>query len=81
LSYETFGSTGGGQALEKWSDQVRDVLGTLFFMMGMFVGTALIVRDNPPVHTNGAARPVASAAAMYGGVSPGSHTRIAVPAP
>src|SRR4051794_8858393 len=75
------------QALENWADQVRDALGTLFFMTALLVATALIVQANPPSRTSGTAKPSASAATMYGGVSSGIHastfrdTRAAVPAP
>jgi hypothetical protein len=75
------------QALERWADHVRDVLGTLFFMTALLVATALIVRNDPPSRRSGNARPSASAAIMDGGARSGFHTSslrdtsTAVPAP
>ena len=75
------------QLLQRWADQVQDALGTVFMMLALIVGAAFIARSDHPSPTQGPAKPVAAAAAMYGGVSPSIHASvlrdrsIAAPAP
>ena len=61
------------QALQKWADQVCNVLAALFMIVVMFLIVALLVRNDPPPHMKGIGRPLASAPGMYSGVSPDIH--------
>ena len=75
------------QLLHRWADQVQDALGTVFMMLALIVGAAFIARNDRPSSTHGLTKPEATAAAMYGGVSPSIHASvlrdrsIAAPAP
>jgi hypothetical protein len=75
LAMATVFVTGGIaiQLLHRWADQVQGALGTVFMMLALIAGAAFIARNDRPSPTQGPAQPIATAAEMYGGVTPTIH--------